>query len=290
MLREGSVSKFVRSSVADCRACRSPIRRRSPAWRRSTARPAASFDRRRDARIPALHRSEARTDRARRGLCEGAGDVPHHVQPRLGILGHADAGPRHGGSSLAGPRRPHDRVPLTHSKKVWLEALPELRAAAKSKETPRAGCAPDSRADVEIGDGAVVVAAIVVYQHLNPSVLIGAGLLARNAVARGLTVEALGEDDLAPGSGRHGLPTRVETLRPRSAALSPRRLRLHDLHWQQRPLQPISKPSPTVTSWWLPCSPEIAISKGAFSHSAGQLSGESSARRRVRWWARWTWT
>ncbi len=104
--------------------------------------------------------------------------------------------------SLAGPRRPHDRVPLSQSKKVWLASLPELRAAAKSSGEAR-GKIPTrlDGTDVEIGDGAVVVAAITSCTNTsNPSVLIGAGLLARNAVARGLAVKPWVKTSLAPGS------------------------------------------------------------------------------------------
>jgi aconitate hydratase len=104
--------------------------------------------------------------------------------------------------SLAGPRRPHDRVPLTQSKKVWLASLPELRAAAKSSGEARGGIRTRLEGkDVEIGDGAVVVAAITSCTNTsNPSVLIGAGLLARNAVERGLTVKPWVKTSLAPGS------------------------------------------------------------------------------------------
>jgi aconitate hydratase len=104
--------------------------------------------------------------------------------------------------SLAGPRRPHDRVPLGQSKKVWLASLPELRAAAKSSgDAKRAIRTRLDGADVEIGDGAVVVAAITSCTNTsNPSVLIGAGLLARNAVARGLAVKPWVKTSLAPGS------------------------------------------------------------------------------------------
>jgi aconitate hydratase len=104
--------------------------------------------------------------------------------------------------SLAGPRRPHDRVPLAQSQKVWLASLPELRAAAKSSGEAKSGIRTrlDGQ-DVEIGDGAVVVAAITSCTNTsNPSVLIGAGLLARNAVARGLTVKPWVKTSLAPGS------------------------------------------------------------------------------------------
>ena len=71
----------------------------------------------------------------------------------------------------------------------------------------------------------------------NPSVMLTAALLARNAVQRGLTHEAVGQDHArARLQGRHRLlrPRRAHAL-PRPARLQPRRLRLHDLHRQLRP-------------------------------------------------------
>ena len=67
--------------------------------------------------------------------------------------------------------------------------------------------------------------------------MLGAGLLARNAVARGLTRQAVGEDVARAGlEGRHRLPRpRRADRAARGARLQPRRLRLHDLHRQLRP-------------------------------------------------------
>ena len=106
----------------------------------------------------------------------------------------------------------------------------------------RAGGRRDGRSDVVPGmegldHGAVVVAAITSCTNTsNPSVMIGAGLLARNAVKRGLKVEAVGEDEPRAGiAGRHRvLQGRGAARVSRRARLQPRRLRLHDLHRQQR--------------------------------------------------------
>ena len=71
----------------------------------------------------------------------------------------------------------------------------------------------------------------------NPSVMIGAALLAKKAVERGLTAQAVGQDHAGPRvQGRHGLlrAGRPDAV-PRQARLQPRRLRLHDLHRQLRP-------------------------------------------------------
>jgi aconitate hydratase len=101
--------------------------------------------------------------------------------------------------SLAGPRRPQDRIPLRASKQAFREALPGLRKAEGGA---------DSRVRVEgkggsfeLGHGAVVIAAITSCTNTsNPSVLIAAGLLAKKAVERGLSVKPWVKTSLAPGS------------------------------------------------------------------------------------------
>ena len=87
----------------------------------------------------------------------------------------------------------------------------------------------------DLGHGDVVIAAITSCTNTsNPSVMIGAGLLARNAVAKGLQAKPWVKTSLAPGSQvvaeylQEGRPAG----RPRQARLQPRRLRLHDLHRQ----------------------------------------------------------
>ena len=95
--------------------------------------------------------------------------------------------------SLAGPRRPQDRVPLSGAPAAFAEALPSW---ANSKgEVAVAG------ADYTLKDGDVVIAAITSCTNTsNPSVLIAAGLLARNAVAKGLKSKPWVKTSLAPGS------------------------------------------------------------------------------------------
>ncbi len=105
--------------------------------------------------------------------------------------------------SLAGPRRPQDRVPLKSAKRVY-----EQNAAKAAVE--RAARAPQAqgRAEVsldgqrfELKDGAVLIAAITSCTNTsNPSVMLGAGLLARNARRRGLTAKPWVKTSLAPGS------------------------------------------------------------------------------------------
>jgi aconitate hydratase len=96
--------------------------------------------------------------------------------------------------SLAGPKRPQDRVPLSG-------------LAANAIETIRdAGVEPDNAAEVEgedykLQNGAVVIAAITSCTNTsNPSVLVGAGLVARKAREKGLSVKPWVKTSLAPGS------------------------------------------------------------------------------------------
>ena len=94
--------------------------------------------------------------------------------------------------SMAGPKRPQDRVDLPGVKKNFHDAFPgaNKHAAAQIDSRP-----------VEIQDGAVVIAAITSCTNTsNPSVMLAAGLLAKKAVERGLTVKPWVKTSLAPGS------------------------------------------------------------------------------------------
>ncbi len=105
--------------------------------------------------------------------------------------------------SLAGPRRPQDRVSLSDAKPKFATALPELKAAAKKKAGGGAAVAVAAPPEIEAGvqDGAVVVAAITSCTNTsNPSVLIGAGLVAKKAVEKGLARKPWVKTSLAPGS------------------------------------------------------------------------------------------
>jgi len=143
-------------------------------------------------------------------------------------------------SSLAGPRRPQDLVPLTELKRNFIVNLPGLMSAnvpATRKELAEgaysrwvgeggsnatigdggadsahatATADPDAPpivkgeidgADITLHDGAVVIAAITSCTNTsNPSVMIGAGLVARKAVERGLMTKPWVKTSLAPGS------------------------------------------------------------------------------------------
>ncbi|MDX6806069.1 aconitate hydratase AcnA [Terrihabitans rhizophilus] len=99
--------------------------------------------------------------------------------------------------SLAGPKRPQDRVLLSETKAGFLGSM-----ASEFKKDGQAGQRfPVEGEDYTIGHGDVVIAAITSCTNTsNPSVMIGAGLLARNAVAKGLTRKPWVKTSLAPGS------------------------------------------------------------------------------------------
>ena len=101
-------------------------------------------------------------------------------------------------SSLAGPKRPQDRVLLKDMRPQWRKDLAETFG----KTTPSESVAvKDPVAPSQISDGAVVIAAITSCTNTsNPSVLIGAGLLAQKAAAKGLTRKPWVKTSLAPGS------------------------------------------------------------------------------------------
>ncbi|MFN2447815.1 MAG: aconitate hydratase AcnA [Vicinamibacterales bacterium] len=100
--------------------------------------------------------------------------------------------------SLAGPRRPQDRVALTQAKTSFATALPELKKGAKAVPSG-GGTAVATQTQLE--DGSVVIAAITSCTNTsNPSVMIGAGLLAKKAVERGLHQKPWVKTSLAPGS------------------------------------------------------------------------------------------
>ncbi|MBU8894412.1 aconitate hydratase AcnA [Corallococcus sp. H22C18031201] len=137
--------------------------------------------------------------------------------------------------SLAGPKRPQDRVPLKDMKAGYEKSLVEMLAAGKSKgeddegggkaKAPAAPVPPErlaqsvtvknGRESYQLGHGAVVIAAITSCTNTsNPAVLVAAGILAKNAVERGLKPKPWVKTSLAPGS-------RVVTEYLRDAGLLP---------------------------------------------------------------------
>ena len=100
-------------------------------------------------------------------------------------------------SSLAGPKRPQDRVLLTDAAAAFEVALAD--EFGKKEQMDRRE--PVKGETFDVGHGDVVIAAITSCTNTsNPSVLIAAGLLAKNAVAKGLKVKPWVKTSLAPGS------------------------------------------------------------------------------------------
>jgi aconitate hydratase len=107
--------------------------------------------------------------------------------------------------SLAGPKRPQDRVPLSEMKETFTRLLTAPVKDRGFELAPNSvtatGKAGTNGGSVEFGHGAVVIAAITSCTNTsNPSVMIAAGLLARKAVEKGLTVKPFVKTSLAPGS------------------------------------------------------------------------------------------
>ena len=145
--------------------------------------------------------------------------------------------------SLSGPKRPQDRLTLGQMQPEFQAALSRPASpqgfGLKEEKLQNTGLYKDEEGnEIEMTHGAVAIAAITSCTNTsNPSVMLAAGLLARNAVKRGLKVKPYVKTSLAPGSrvvteylrsagsaGRHG-----------GARLLARRLRLHDVHRQLRP-------------------------------------------------------
>ncbi|SDW76083.1 aconitate hydratase AcnA [Thiocapsa roseopersicina] len=102
--------------------------------------------------------------------------------------------------SLAGPKRPQDRVPLTEMASHFPAALAALK---KERNIPSKGPAKAVMGghEVEISDGSIVVAAITSCTNTsNPSVMLAAGLVAKKAAALGLKAAPWVKTSLGPGS------------------------------------------------------------------------------------------
>jgi aconitate hydratase len=110
--------------------------------------------------------------------------------------------------SLAGPRRPQDRVALGQVKESFATELPGLLSKAKGKSGAAPAASKEAAVAVKIGNeshelhhGSVVIAAITSCTNTsNPSVMLAAGLLAKKAVEKGLQTKPWVKTSLAPGS------------------------------------------------------------------------------------------
>jgi aconitate hydratase len=107
--------------------------------------------------------------------------------------------------AVAGPKRPQDRVPLrsvqTSFHKALSAPIAERGFGLSSDQLGARATVKDEHAQPSIAHGAVVIAAITSCTNTsNPSVMIGAGLLAKKAASRGLKVPSYVKTSLAPGS------------------------------------------------------------------------------------------
>jgi len=106
--------------------------------------------------------------------------------------------------SIAGPKRPQDRIAVRNVREVFEEALVRpVKDGGYGVDAQRAKTHVklDHDTDVELGHGATVIAAITSCTNTsNPYVMIGAGLVAKKAVERGLHVKPFVKTSLAPGS------------------------------------------------------------------------------------------
>jgi aconitate hydratase len=111
--------------------------------------------------------------------------------------------------SVAGPKRPQDRVSLYGTRASFQQALPSLvkpkkkaaGAAAPGAEVTNVGFAAAAQVEPDVTNGSVVIAAITSCTNTsNPSVMVAAGVLAKKAVERGLSTQPWVKTSLAPGS------------------------------------------------------------------------------------------
>ena len=155
-------------------------------------------DRRGDARLSRGDR-RARTSASRwsrpmprRKACSAPPRRPTRYSPRCSQLDLGDVEP-----SIAGPKRPQDRVPLAKAAAAFAEALDKEygKAAEAGKRVPVQG------KNFDLGHGDVVIAAITSCTNTsNPFVMMAAGLLAKKALKKGLSVKPWVKTSLAPGS------------------------------------------------------------------------------------------
>ena len=179
--------------------------------------------------------------------------------------------------TLAGPKRPQDRVPLRQSKASFEK--PSKDAAQKHVPVQKNGD------KFELSNGSVVIAAITSCTNTsNPSLMLGAGLLAKKAVERGLHSKPWVKTSLAPGSkvvtdyleaaGWTNISTNSAsnwsaTAARRASAIA------------ARSKSTSARPSRTTVWSPFPCSAEIAISRAAFIRWCARIIW-----RRRRWWSR----
>ncbi|MDD3468955.1 MAG: aconitate hydratase AcnA [Thermoguttaceae bacterium] len=107
--------------------------------------------------------------------------------------------------SVAGPKRPHDRISLTDIKQAFVTSLTAPTAergfGLEEQELAKSVRCETTRGDVQLGHGMLAIAAITSCTNTsNPSVMLAAGLLAKKAADRGMRVPAFVKTSLSPGS------------------------------------------------------------------------------------------
>ena len=152
----------------------------------------------------------------RTGRTEAETQLVERYTKEQGLFRHADAAtPQYTKSlsldlstvqpSLAGPKRPQDRVPLAEMASAFQKSLTaplnERGFNLEGADLERTASVQNNGSTTEIGHGAVVIAAITSCTNTsNPSVMVAAGLLAKKAAERGMTVPPYVKTSLAPGS------------------------------------------------------------------------------------------
>ena len=127
----------------------------------------------------------------------GDATAPGYVEPTYSEYLELDLGSVV--PSIAGPKRPQDRIELSSAKQAFEAALPMYETA--DTVTEPVPVHTDFRGDFALTNGAVAIASITSCTNTsNPSVMIAAGLIARNAVAKGLSPKPWVKTSLAPGS------------------------------------------------------------------------------------------
>jgi aconitate hydratase len=172
--------------------------------------------RREDPAVHAHDEPHAGAHRARRGLCQGSRDVARGRDPDPVFTDTLELDLNDVRPSLAGPKRPQDRVLLDDAKQAFTKAMDtEFRKAAELGQRHKV-----EGTNYDLGHGDVVLAAITSCTNTsNPSVMIGAALLARNANRRGLKPKPWVKTSTAPGSQvvaeyfeKSGLQTDLDAL------------------------------------------------------------------------------
>ena len=174
--------------------------------------------------------------------------------------------------SLAGPKRPQDRVELGSVKSSFQEHLtlsPSERGfgfGLSGEEAEKTAVVGHGVEAFQLQHGSVVIAAITSCTNTsNPSVMIGSGLLAKNAVTAGITTKPWVKTSMAPGSKvvTDYLEAAGTGSVPGGAAIPHGGFRLHDVHRQLRDRcrRTLRMPSRTATLWPRPSCPAIGTSR-----------------------------